>query len=138
MSIHWPSVERVLIIRLRSIGDTVLATPSIDALRHFLPTSRIDILLEEWVAPVLDGFRSVDNVLVSGKSAIARSATARRLRRTHYDVVFNLHGGTTAGFFVGATRARHRVGFRHYRYPRLHNHLHPEPPNSGDAATSTP
>jgi len=37
MSIDWSSIRRVLVIRLRSIGDTVLATPSLIALRRFLP-----------------------------------------------------------------------------------------------------
>ena len=53
----WAAVRRVLVVRLRSIGDTVLATPSLHALRRFLPAARIDILLEDWVAPSskLDG-----------------------------------------------------------------------------------
>ena len=61
--IDWSSVDRVLVIKLRSIGDTVLATPSLIALRHHLPSARIDILLEKWVAPLLDGFEAVDEVL---------------------------------------------------------------------------
>jgi ADP-heptose:LPS heptosyltransferase len=45
------------------------------------------------------------------------------LRRRQYDVVFNLHGGTTATFFTFASGARHRVGYRNYQYSFLHNHL---------------
>ncbi|HLM02110.1 MAG TPA: hypothetical protein VK400_13740, partial [Pyrinomonadaceae bacterium] len=63
MVIDWTKVKRVLVVRLRSIGDTVLATPALDALRRFLPAARIDVLLEDWVAPVLEGFDAVDNVL---------------------------------------------------------------------------
>src|ERR1044071_6591765 len=59
----WGEVERVLVVRLRSIGDTVLATPSLHALRRFLPHARIDVLLENWVAPVLDGFQEIDNII---------------------------------------------------------------------------
>ncbi|MFX9246858.1 hypothetical protein ABTN73_20525, partial [Acinetobacter baumannii] len=51
----WREVKRVLVVRLRSIGDAVLATPSLLALRRFLPEAEIDVLLEDWVAPVLDG-----------------------------------------------------------------------------------
>ena len=36
----WSRVRRVLVVRLRSIGDTVLATPSLHALRRFLPEAR--------------------------------------------------------------------------------------------------
>jgi len=40
----WQTIERVLVVRLRSIGDTVLATPSLIALKRFLPHARIDYL----------------------------------------------------------------------------------------------
>jgi hypothetical protein len=53
-SIDWQNVRRVLVVRLRSIGDTVLSTPSLIALKRFLPEAQIDILLEDWVAPVLE------------------------------------------------------------------------------------
>jgi hypothetical protein len=47
----WSTVRRVLVVRLRSIGDTVLTTPSLFALRRFLPDAQIDILLEDWAGP---------------------------------------------------------------------------------------
>lgn len=121
--IDWTKVKRVLVVKLRSIGDTVLATPSLIALRRFLPEAQIDILLEDWVAPVLDGFDAVDNVISVGKSSTERLRTAMLLRRQKYDVAFNLHGGTTATMFVRATGARHRIGYSYYQYSFLYNHL---------------
>lgn len=123
MSIDWAKVQRVLIVRLRSIGDTVLATPSLIALRRFLPDARIDILLEDWVAPVLSGHEAASNVLAIGTQAADRLRTALMLRRQSYDLAVNLHGGTTATFLTAATRARHRVGYANYRYSFLYNHL---------------
>src|SRR5258705_12098852 len=41
----WSGVRTVLVIRLRSIGDTVLATPALATLRRFLPQAQIHILL---------------------------------------------------------------------------------------------
>jgi len=114
-------------VRLRSIGDTVLATPSLIALRRFLPDTQIDILLEDWVAPVLEGFDSVDNILTVGKDKKSRFATAWKIRRNRYDAVFNLHGGTTATFFVRASGAKYRVGFASYQYNFLYTHLAPSP-----------
>lgn len=122
MQIDWPSVERVLVVRLRSIGDTVLATPSLIALKRFLPHSRIDILLEDWVAPLLDGSEHLDNVIAVGRSGPERLQIARRLRKSRYDVAFNLHGGTTSTFLTRATGARHRIGYANYRYAKLYTH----------------
>src|SRR5438876_6422738 len=121
--IDWKSVKRVLVIRLRSIGDTVLATPSLIALKRFLPDAQIDILLEDWVAPLLDGFEAADNVLTVGGGLAARLKTTRQIWRGQYDVVFNLHGGTTGTFFAFASGARHRVGVSSYQYKFLYNHL---------------
>lgn len=133
----WREVRRVLVVRLRSIGDTVLATPSLDALRRFLPTARIDVLLESWVAPVLEGFDAVDDVVtVERASTASRARVARRLRAAHYDVAYNLHGGTTATLLMRAAGAKHRVGYSSYQYSRLLNHAAPPPPELwGKAAT---
>jgi len=124
-TIDWKNVERILVIRLRSIGDTVLSTPSLIALKRFLPDARVDILLERWVAPLLDGFEAVDNVLIAGDELGGRLRTAREIRGNKYNVVFNLHGGTTATFFARASGARHLVGFASYQYSFLYNHRVP-------------
>ncbi len=122
----WETIQRVLLVRLRSIGDAVLTTPSLFALKRFLPHASVDILLEDWVAPVLDGFPYVDNVItLKRKSTSSRARAARQLRANNYDVVYNLHGGTTATLLTRATGARHRVGYQTYQYARLHNHLSP-------------
>ncbi len=122
----WNEVNRVLVVRLRSIGDTVLTTPSLDALRRFLPNARIDILLEDWVAPVLQGFDAVDNVLSFKKDDLkSRLKMALQIRRNKYDAVINLHGGTTSGFFVRASSAKYRIGYDFYRYQRFYTHIFP-------------
>jgi predicted lipopolysaccharide heptosyltransferase III len=124
----WREVRRVLVVRLRSIGDTVLATPSLYALRRFLPDAQIDILLESWVAPVLEGLSEVDNIItVERGSTAARARVARHLRASRYDVAYNLHGGTTATLLMRAAGAKHRVGFSSYQYSRLLNHAAPAP-----------
>src|SRR3569832_2268441 len=124
----WSEVRKVLLVRLRSIGDTVLATPSLYALKRFLPNATIDILVEDWVAPLLNNHPNVDNVIVLERGGfMARARVSRELRAANYDVVYNLHGGTTATFLTRATGARHRVGFKSYQYAQLHNHLAPSP-----------
>ena len=136
----WSKTKRVLIVRLRSIGDTVLATPALVALRRFLPDARIDIVLEDWVAPLLEDSDLIDNIVpiptkntlkVSGGKLSSTELTAIRailawsLRETKYDVAFNLHGGSTAGFFTFASGAKHRVGFADYRNRFFYNHRVP-------------
>src|ERR1051326_5792426 len=124
----WSEVRKVLLVRLRSIGDTVLATPSVVALKRFLPRVQVDILVEDWIAPLLDHHPHIDNVLAIERGGfMTRARVARELRSANYDVVYNLHGGTTATFLTRATGARHRVGFKTYQYAQLHNHQAPSP-----------
>jgi lipopolysaccharide heptosyltransferase II len=138
---HWEKVRRVLVVRLRSIGDTVLTTPALIALRRFLPDAQIDVLLDDWVVPLLEDFDAINHVfpaptkktrkapggeLVSAKDLfILRAFTAGLLRQNKYDVAFNLHGGATAGFFTWASRAKYRVGFKNYRNRFFYNILAP-------------
>ena len=121
-AVNWPQVRRILVVKLRSIGDTVLSTPSLIALRRHAPQAEIDILLEDWVAPVLDGFERVI-VIAMGKGTSERIRIARELRRRKYDVAFNLHGGTTSTFLTRASGAKHRFGNADFQYSFLYNHL---------------
>jgi predicted lipopolysaccharide heptosyltransferase III len=124
----WGAVRRVLVVRLRSIGDTVLSTPALFALKRFLPQAQVDILVEDWVAPLLDDHPCIDNVVVLERGGmVARTRVVRELRAARYDVVYNLHGGTTATFLTRASGARHRVGFKTYQYAKLHTELVPSP-----------
>ena len=122
----WSQVRKVLFVRLRSIGDTVLATSAVNALRRFLPDAQIDILVEDWVAPVLAEHPSLSSVIsLERNSLAARARIAREIRASGYDVVYNLHGGTTSTFLTRASGARHRVGYESYQYAKLHNHQAP-------------
>lgn len=124
----WQNVRKVLLVRLRSIGDTVLATPSAYALKRFLPNVEVDILLEDWVSPLLEDLDCLDRIVRLERGSVAsRARVAREIRAARYDVVYNLHGGTTATLLTRATGATHRVGYATYQYARLHNHLSPSP-----------
>ena len=80
------------------------------------------------MAPVLEGFPYVDNIItLKRKSTAARARVARQLRSLHYDVAYNFHGGTTATLLTRASGARRRVGTATYQYSRLYTHLAPSP-----------
>lgn len=121
--IDWRSVRRILVVRLRSIGDTVLTTPSLIALRRFLPEAQIDVMLDTGVASLLEGFDAIDNVIPVEAGFGGRVRAARKIRSEKYNVVFDLHGGTTATFLTYTSGATHRVGFAHYQYSFLYDHV---------------
>ncbi len=130
----WDRIRRVLFIRLRSIGDTVLMTPCLTALKQWKPELQISVLSEALSAPLLEDHPHVDEVIVLERDerglrdGMRRWQLAKRLREQAFDAAFNLHGGPTATLLTYLSRAPERVGYRGYRYGWLHNRRAPDPP----------
>jgi ADP-heptose:LPS heptosyltransferase len=108
-------VRKVLLVRLRSIGDTVLMTPCITALKRWRPELEIDVLLEPFCAPLLAAHPGVARVVEVERSAGSRLRVAAAIRRRGYDAVFNLFGGSTGALLALATGAPVRAGYVGHR-----------------------
>ncbi|HJQ68278.1 MAG TPA: glycosyltransferase family 9 protein [Blastocatellia bacterium] len=117
--LDWSKVRRVLLVRLRSIGDTVLMTPCLAALKSWRPDLRLTVLSEPLSAPLLEDHPHVDDLIVAPAGLAARARAVGRLRRERFDVAFNMHGGTTATFLTSLSGARRSVGYKGYRYSWL-------------------
>jgi lipopolysaccharide heptosyltransferase II len=108
--------RRILIVRLRLLGDVVLTTPVIRALRRKFPDAHLSYLVEPAAAAAVSGNPHLNEVIVAPKRrGVARwmddLALARRLRRERYDLVIDLHGGPRAAWLAWATRAAVRIGY---------------------------
>jgi predicted lipopolysaccharide heptosyltransferase III len=127
------NIERVLLVRLRSIGDTVLMTPCLTALKNWQPNLEIDVLVESLSAPILRSHPLVNQlfVLPTVSSQIRKLQTRLKiiqdLRSRHYDMAFNLHGGSTSMFLTYLSGARTTVGYESGRYAKLLSIKAPEP-----------
>jgi predicted lipopolysaccharide heptosyltransferase III len=137
-TINLASVQRVLLVRLRSIGDTVLLTPCLTALQQWRPTLEIDLLTEPLAAPLLTNHPAISRLWIlpntktkglRGNFATlwARGQILRQLRQRNYDLAFNLHGGSTATFLTALCGAKATVGFAANRYSSLLHHRLPPP-----------
>src|SRR5690349_581921 len=98
---------KILLIRLRLIGDVVFTTPIPRALKRVFPGAAIDYLVEEAAAPVVAGQRSIDELIVIRRTRGVRRvlddlALASRLRRKRYDLVIDLHGGPRSSWLTAA------------------------------------
>ena len=90
-----PSGGRVLLIRLRSLGDCVLTTPAIHILEQYRPDIEIAVMVEDRFREVYKGNPDVDEILPP-------SHEAGRRFRPH--LALDLHGGSRSA----------RLAFRHY------------------------
>jgi heptosyltransferase III len=113
-----PQDAEILIIRLRSLGDLVLETPTIAALHSWRPDLRISVLVEPRFASVLEGNPAIAELISSRSSVIA---TAQELRKRRFPIVFNQHGGPRSAILAGLAGAPWRVGWAGYQYSFIYN-----------------
>jgi predicted lipopolysaccharide heptosyltransferase III len=107
---------KILLVRLRLLGDVVLTTPVIRAVRRRFPDAHVSYLVEPAAAAVVRGNPHLNEVIVAPKRhGVARwiddLALASRLRRERYDLVIDMHGGPRAAWLAWATRAPMRIGY---------------------------
>jgi predicted lipopolysaccharide heptosyltransferase III len=107
---------KILLIRLRLIGDVVFTTPLIRALKRAFPDARLTYVVEPAALPVVRHNPHLDDVIVAplrtGLSRIADDLRlAGRLRRERYDIVIDLHGGPRSAWLAWLSRAPVRIGY---------------------------
>jgi predicted lipopolysaccharide heptosyltransferase III len=118
MDIHGSSNEekRILVIKLRYIGDTVLTTPLLKVLKSGVPGSRIDVLVYDDSQEVLVGNPFVDRVWTLNHARARKSlwyslTFMGRLRGQGYHTVVDLTNNDRSSLFTFFTGAPMRIGF---------------------------
>src|SRR4051812_6677285 len=107
---------RLLLIRLREIGDVVFTTPAIRALRQRFPDAYITYIVEPAAAPVVAGNPHLNSVVISrGRRGVAGLlddlALVRRVRAEHYDLVIDFHSGPRSSLIAWLSGAPRRIGY---------------------------
>jgi len=116
MGKNRPTSHRVLLVRLSAFGDIIHVLPSLDALREAIPTARIDWLVEDRFASLLEGIPGLNEVLVVPRSVkknrwLAYLRLARRIRKNHYDIVVDFQGLTKSAVWGVIGKIPTRIGF---------------------------
>jgi heptosyltransferase-2 len=107
---------RLLVVQTAFLGDVVLTTPLLRALRQLAPQGLITVLVRDGLAPALAGFDAVDEVLSYDKRGRERGQRAlwrlaRELRRRRFDAAIAAQRSFRTGLLVAASAAPLRVGF---------------------------
>jgi heptosyltransferase-3 len=105
-------VKRILLIKLRAIGDVLLSTAVLPDIRAAYPAAGIDFLTEKFCSGVLEGNPFVSSLLIFDPKAESGFDLIRRVRMNRYDIVIDLFGNPRSAVVTLLSGARLRVGYR--------------------------
>lgn len=94
-------IKKILIIRLDRIGDVILSTPAIRAVRQTFPQAEISLLIKGYTKDLLVANPNIDRLLIYKEDVIARD----------FDLAIALHPGFLQNYLTFASGAALRVGF---------------------------
>lgn len=117
-----PPPKRILLLRLERIGDLLMATDAIAAVRALAPAAEIDLVVGRWNEGLARLIPAVTNVRTLDAPWLARDGEGLQLadlvRRAtddwaprNYDVAINFEGDVRSHFLMARSRAPVRVGF---------------------------
>ena len=127
------TAKKILVVRLREIGDTILLTPMLRQLKRIYPNARLDVVCEDRNASIL-----VHNPNITRLCCLPRKANALtflkfadNLRRERYDLVVDSQSMPKTALLTRLTCGKRRLGFKNrwlrnrlcYTAPYLRNDL---------------
>lgn len=128
-----PPDARVLVVRLRSMGDCLLLTSPLRALKEQFPRFRLTVLAESRFISCFDGNPDIEEVIAVGgsKFSVVRGLVGRR-----FDAIVNLHGGPTSLVYSLAAWGK-RYGLDDFPYHFIYSGLIPRGPAAGHTVEGT-
>jgi heptosyltransferase II len=116
--------KKILVMRYRFIGDTVLTVPFLRNLRAAYPAAQIDLMLEPFSGQVIEGCPYIDRIIPFELKTIHKYSTSSErgkwgaylhyrnlIRKERYDAVFVLKRSISSALLVWAACVPRRIGF---------------------------
>ncbi len=129
--------EKILIIRLGSVGDVLRTIPAVTAFRACYPGVTIGWVVQELSEDIVRSLPAIDEVIVLPRKRWVRMIKKpafyprifremlgwiRSLRKRNYEVVLDFHGILKSGIIGLLSGAKKRIGFKR-GYCKEFNHL---------------
>ncbi len=123
-----------LIVKTSSIGDIIQTFPVVEYLKSKDPACHIDWIVEEEYASLVQSHPDIAHVytlstrrwrrnLLKRKSYQELSRLLTALKKTSYDVVFDLQGNTKSAFLTQVAQGARKVGFGWNSSPEWPNYF---------------
>jgi heptosyltransferase-2 len=119
--------HNILIVRTDRIGDVVLTTPAIKALRGAYPAARISVLVTPATFDLVNGNPYVDEILVDDrdgrhKGLFGALLLAREIRLKHFDLAIIFHTKRRYNLACYTAGIPCRLGYKNNKFGFLLTH----------------
>ena len=128
---------KILIIRFRQLGDSILSSSLCTSIKRSIPNSEIHYVLNEHIAPVFENHPDVDKVITfsdeeNKKIWIHIKKIWKTVRQEKYDIIIDTRATTkTTLFSAFSLRTKYRIGrkksytrfFHNYRIDNLPDNI---------------
>lgn len=114
------NVKKILVVRMRHLGDVLLTSPLLTCLKKAYPTAQIDVFINKDSFSVLEGHPAVSRYFLYDRSwkklpffkKIRKEwQLLKEVRQEKYDLVLNLTEGDRGAITAFYSGARYRAGF---------------------------
>jgi len=107
---------RILIIKLSSLGDVILATASLRAIREKFPNAQIHCLVGKSSSEILQHCPYIDNLIIydpdnKDKDFSGLYRLAQKLRKTKYDKIIDFQNNTRSHFLASLSFPQESYGY---------------------------
>jgi heptosyltransferase-2 len=142
-----PIPHKILVIRYRFIGDTILTVPFLRNLRLAYPQAIIDVLVGPQSGDVLEGCPYINNLIVFDTTRFHKYDRGNgekkgfwsyvfALRKNQYDTAFVLKRSWSSALLALLIGARHRIGYATEGRQILLTHSVPHDPNTHEVEST--
>lgn len=111
-TIPLQGIKGILVIKLRNIGDVLLTTPALKALKEALPDARITAVVPAGTEEMLSLNPNVSDIVTFKRGAGIRSELdfIRRIRAKKYEIAINMTEGDRGAILALLSGAKYRIG----------------------------
>ena len=112
-----PVAPKILIVQPTWVGDAVMATPALRALRELYPHSHISYQMKRYVKPIYTGMPWADQIITyrtgksRGKAGRGLIDLAMRLRSARFDLAVVLPNSFQTALICKMARIKRIVGY---------------------------
>ena len=110
--LEFSSVNKLLIIRLSSLGDILLTTPLIRSIKNNYPSIKIDFVVRDEYKEAVESSIHIDNVYLYYRYR-PNTTLVETLRERDYDIVVDLQNN------FRSTRLTQNLSGWHYKFKKL-------------------